>query len=490
MSIATSHEGPFRESARLELPARRLVPPPVGPRRVARALAVAFIAAALLAALAPWQQSVTGSGRVIAYAPLERQQTLEAPIDGRVINWFVQEGMHVEAGERLLDLSDNDPELFERLERERELTVERVASYRERVTALSARVESIDRSQEGAVRAAEARVRVAQDRLDAAEQSLGAAEADLDAQVLNLARHRVLVDQGLVSQRDIELAVLAEARARTARDGARATRDAARGELEAARASLEQARGTRDAESENASASLASAQTDLQNAEAALLRLDTRMARQETQRVVAPRAGTVLRILANQGGEQVKAGDPLLVLVPDTDDRAVELWVDGNDASLIAPGEPVRLQFEGWPAVQFTGWPSVAVGTFGGVVSFVDATDDGRGNFRIVVTPDAEDEPWPATRFLRQGVRANAWVLLNQVSLGFELWRQFNGFPPTIRPHPGTGPARTSAPSGSTGAYGSSYGGGGYGGGSSSYGGGGGSSYGGGGGGYDDEGGY
>jgi len=314
---------------------------------------------------------------------------------------------------------------------------------------------------------------VASDRLESAEQSVVAAEADLDTQILNLARHRVLVDQGLVSQRDLELSILAEARARTARGSARASRDAARGELEAARASLEQARASRDAERENAAASLASAETDLQNAEAALLRLETRVARQATQRIVAPRAGTVLRILANQGGEQVNAGDPLLVLVPDTEDRAVELWIDGNDASLITAGELARLQFEGWPAVQFTGWPSVAVGSFGGVVSFVDATDDGRGNFRIVVTPDPADESWPETRYLRQGVRANGWVLLSRVSLGFELWRQFNGFPPTIQPHPVTGPARTSAPSPGTSRYSGggsgSYGGGSYGG---SYGGG------------------
>ena len=34
-----------------------------------------------------------------------------------------------------------------------------------------------------------------------------------------------------------------------------------------------------------------------------------------------------------------------------------------------------------------------------------------------------------------RGVRANGWVLLNQVSLGFELWRQFNGFPPVVDPN-------------------------------------------------------
>jgi hypothetical protein len=165
---------------------------------------------------------------------------------------------------------------------------------------------------------------------------------------------------------------------------------------------------------------------------AELAQLDVGISRQQAQDVTAPRAGTIFRLVANEGGEQVSAGDTLALLVPDTEDRAVEIWVDGNDAALIGPGRPVRLQFEGWPAVQFTGWPSVAVGTFGGRVAFVDATDDGQGDFRVVVVPDPEDEPWPSARFLRQGVRANGWVLLERVSVGFELWRQLNGFPPVL----------------------------------------------------------
>jgi hypothetical protein len=139
----------------------------------------------------------------------------------------------------------------------------------------------------------------------------------------------------------------------------------------------------------------------------------------------------VLRLLASQGTEMVKTGDAVAIFVPDTADRAVELWVDGNDVPLVADDRHVRLQFEGWPALQFSGWPSVAVGTFGGKVAFVDATDDGKGKFRVVVVPDG-NEPWPSARYLRQGVRANAWVLLGRVRLGYELWRQFNGFPPVV----------------------------------------------------------
>jgi hypothetical protein len=69
-------------------------------------------------------------------------------------------------------------------------------------------------------------------------------------------------------------------------------------------------------------------------------------------------------------------------------------------------------------------------------VAFVDATDDGRGDFRIVVVPDPEDGPWPAASYLRQGVLAKGWILLDRVRLGFEVWRQFNGFPPTTAPPP------------------------------------------------------
>lgn len=52
----------------------------------------------------------------------------------------------------------------------------------------------------------------------------------------------------------------------------------------------------------------------------------------------------------------------------------------------------------------------------------------------MLVKPDPTDIPWPDTRYLRQGVRTNGWVLLNQVPLWFEIWRSMNGFPPVIDP--------------------------------------------------------
>jgi membrane fusion protein, adhesin transport system len=155
---------------------------------------------------------------------------------------------------------------------------------------------------------------------------------------------------------------------------------------------------------------------------------------------MAPVDGKIFRVVARQNGELLKAGDQIAILVPATTKDVVELWMDGNDVPLISEGRPVRIQFEGWPALQFSGWPSIAVGTFGGIVQLVDSTDNGAGKFRVLIAPDPKDEAWPTKNYLRQGVRANGWVLLNQVPLGFELWRQFNGFPPVVsRNEPGTG---------------------------------------------------
>lgn len=84
----------------------------------------------------------------------------------------------------------------------------------------------------------------------------------------------------------------------------------------------------------------------------------------------------------------------------------VQIWLDGNDAPLVAAGRHVRLQFEGWSAIQFAGWPSVAVDTFGGTVVSVDMVDNGKGKFRCQILPDkTETIQWPQDRFLRQGVR-------------------------------------------------------------------------------------
>ncbi|NBT58193.1 HlyD family efflux transporter periplasmic adaptor subunit [bacterium] len=297
---------------------------------------ILFVLVFLGLILLPWQQTAGGWGRVIAYSPNDRPQEISAPVDGRIAKWHVVEGSKVKEGDLLVDLTDNDPEILERLKAERDALAKRVM----------------------------------------------AAEAAVTTSKINLDRQKALVEKGLSAQRAFEQA-----------------------NLEYTKFLVDEA-----------------------NASAELARMDVRLARQLTQAVRSPIAGTILRVMPGQGAQIVKAGQMLALIVPETESRAVELWVAGNDMPLIRDGAEVRLQFEGWPAIQFSGWPGAAYGTYGGKVALIDASDSGQGKFRLIVTP-LENEPWPNGAYLRQGVRALGWVLLSRVSLGYEIWRRFNGFP-------------------------------------------------------------
>lgn len=413
-----------------------LVPPVRAQRTLARLLIGALALIALVLVLTPWQQTSPGTGRVIAYVPEERQQNLDAPIEGRVLRWHVREGSTVKQGDPIVDLSDNDPEILTRLRSERQALEARVDSARARASALQSRIALLADSRSNAIAAAESRVAMAAQRVVAAEQAVTLAEAHLTAARLNIERQRSLAAGGLTSRRQLELTELEETRSQTELERARVTLSAAKAERIALESDRLKAETDAHAAIDDARASQAAAEADVANASAELSRVDVRLARQATQSVVAPRSGTVFRIVANgHTGEVVKAGDVLAILVPDTTDRAVELWVSGNDLPLLREGGEARVQFEGWPAVQFSGWPAIAVGTFAGRVSLVDAADDGAGKFRVLIVPPP-DTPWPDPIYLRQGVRALGWIQLGRVRLGYELWRQFNGFPPSLPSEP------------------------------------------------------
>jgi adhesin transport system membrane fusion protein len=405
---------------------------PRASRVLARLLLILMALAIVLLIVTPWQQNVAGTGRVIAYHPEERPQNVQAPVDGRIVQWYVVEGTTVKKGDPLVDLTDNDPEIMQRLAEERGALVRSITETERRMRAIEDRVGGLRSTQTTGVEAADLRVRMARERVAAAEQSVSAAKAAQVTAALNLERQTALAGKGLTSTRFVELAQLEAAQKVADVDRAVAALNAARHE----QASLDQDRLRTDADADTrideAWAAHASAASDLAKARADLTRLDGRVARQATQKVSSPVDGTVWRVLARQNGEFLKAGATLVVIVPRTTRTVVELFVGGNDVPMVHAGRTVRLQFEGWPALQFSGWPSVAVGTFGGRVLLVDATDDGKGKFRVLVEPDPADEPWPSSRYLRQGVRANGWVLLDVVSLGYELWRQFNGFPPVV----------------------------------------------------------
>lgn len=404
--------------------------------RMARSLLTILLLLLIFLALTPWQQNVRGLGRVVAYAPAERQQIIAAPVEGRIGHWLVREGSQVKRGEVIGELLDNDPLLLQRLQSEQQAMLDRKTAVDNRLETFRTQLQMAEQARPQALAAAESRIAMAKQRRISATQNLDAAQAAKKTASLNLARQRQLREKGLASQRTLELAQLDTAQRDAETNRAHAALQAADSEIQAMSADLQKLAADTQAAIEKTRSELNKAVEDQNYLLADLLKLETRLARQQTQTIIAPQDGTVLRLLANPGAELIKAGQALAILVPDTRQRAVELWVDGNDLPLIVTGSRVRLQFEGYPAIQFGGWPEFSVGSFAGQVALIDASDDGKGHFRILVAPDPDDLPWPDPRFLRQGVRVNGWVLLGRVTLGYELWRIFNGFPPLVLPEP------------------------------------------------------
>jgi membrane fusion protein, adhesin transport system len=71
------------------------------------------------------------------------------------------------------------------------------------------------------------------------------------------------------------------------------------------------------------------------------------------------------------------------------------------------------------------GWPAGSTGVFASRVVAVSPTPAADGKFRILLVPT---EPWPDE--LALGTGTYGVLLLKNVPLWYEIWRQFNGFPP------------------------------------------------------------
>lgn len=423
------------------LPALRLVQTPRSVRRFARAMGFILLATVLALGFLPWRQSVSGAGRVVGFAPLDREFRVEAPLYGRVAAWHVREGSAVRGprveggrevpGDLIATISNNDPEYLRALEDQADRVRDKLRAYQDQLDTYSRIVETMRSARDQAIEVARNDVEVGRQKLAAEERELEALRAKRETDAIQQGRIGRLAPQGLASGREKELADLALRESDAKQRKAAVYVEAARIDLRAKQEKLKEVEA-------KTLADVVKVENDAQGAAAKvaetgkeLLEIESKVRNQRSQEVRAPRDGVIQRLLVNQGTEQVKDGDPIAVLVPAASELAVELWLDGNDTPLVAPGDPVRLQFEGWPAVQFAGWPSVAVGTFGAKVALIDPTDNGKGKFRILVVPDVGAR-WPSNRYLRQGVRANGWVLLREVRLGYEVWRRLNGFPQAV----------------------------------------------------------
>ena len=400
---------------------------------------------ALIIAFVPWTQTITVTGQLSAYSPYERPQDIEAQITGRIKKWHVFEGVRVKNGELIMELDDYDPQfmspdLLRLLEQRKAALEDNRKAATDRADQLDKRIKDMQNLVKAAVPSADARVVEAENKVREAEQKVAAAKIDVETANLNIDRHQQLASQGLVSQRELELAIQGAIGSKADLQGAQAALKGAQQGMKALRfgrdqISAEVLQRLLDAEASRAGA-IAEAARALDQLADTELRLSNAGQRRAAGRILSPVDGTVVRMAQVGPGETVKQGDKLVRISPASADKAVEMRADGIDAPLLNVGRKVRLLFYGIPAIPLPAWPEIMAGTYGGIIKVIDMVDDGKGNYRFWVVPDPEDRPWPEQTHVRQGTKAMGWVILNRVPLWYELWRRFNLFPPDYQEGP------------------------------------------------------
>ena len=410
---------------------------------------ISFLILPFVLLMVPWQQTVKGRGQIVAFAPTERKRVITARVTGQISKWHVVEGSKVKVGDPIADIDDNDVGLSSRLESQRDFLLSRRKAAEEEVAEQGRTVQAQERSMNAAIRGAKANYDAALLQIDVTKETGKNSEF-----AYGFEKRRYEMFEKLYKDRQF-----GGLESELNRDEAKMRADRSATELKRAEVEVKKAEATLinnddlvfQAEATWLSniavtrANKSKAEQNIFTIDRELQEIDCRIERFKARFVKSPCNGIIHTVTANvgEGGIYVKEGDELAIIVPDTSDRVVEILIDGTDAPLVAShimengkGPHVRLQFEGWPALQMAGWPSLAIGTFGGRVRQLDPSDDGYGRFRIIVEPESmfDEDQWPENTYLRQGNQVVGWVFLNKVKLGYELWRQFNGFPPELMP--------------------------------------------------------
>jgi membrane fusion protein, multidrug efflux system len=227
-------------------------------------------------------------------------------------------------------------------------------------------------------------VRSAEEAMRAAQAAVERARADLATAESDLKRQQDLFAQKAGTRHDVE-------HAQQARDVAKASLDAASAQLAMARDQHHLAQ-SRVAEAEGhvtqstpvdqaVAAAAASARLAAARVTAARVALDKARLQRSYATVTAPAAGTISKLGAH-AGQQVMAGQPLLMLVP-VDSYVIANFKEGQVGRMKA-GDPVDVEIDAYPGQTFHGVVDTVSPATGARFSMIPP-DNATGNFVKVV---------------------------------------------------------------------------------------------------------
>jgi multidrug resistance efflux pump len=403
---------------------------------ISRILLSVFVIFILILFL-PWTQNVRVNGFVGTLNPDQKPQTVNSIIGGKITKWYVREGDYVKKGDTIVEISEvkmeySDPDLLERFKEQLNSKINAIKSYEDKVNVLEDRINAISKISN--IKINQSKNYFIQSKLKVESDSIDLKAAETNYAIANEQFNRIeeLFKQGLKSLTDLEQRKLklqeSEAKLLSAKNKFLTSKNQQINSDAEINSQVNQyIDNISKAESEKFEtlSKLFEARAEVAKMENMLNNYEFRS---ELYIITAPKDGFVTRSSKSGLGEIIKEGDEVITIAPSEYDPAIELYINPMDIPLMKKGQKVRIIFDGWPSIVFAGWPDLSMGTFGGVIVGMDYSISNNGKYRLLVSPDKNDVPWPSV--LRIGSGTVGMILLNDVPVWYEVWRQFNGFPP------------------------------------------------------------
>jgi len=385
----------------------------------------------------PWTQNIRAKGNVTTLYQEGRPQELNTIIAGRVMKWNVKEGDFVKKGDTILQLGEVKPEYFDPklLERTQQQIVAKqmaIDAYEQKANTANTQIGALESARELKLNQLEIKTRQLLLKQLSDSNDVVAVNNEWQIAKRQIESAKTMLDSGVIALIDFERRKATYQNAIAKKVSAENKLLQTKQELNAIKVEINftiqeyadkiaKAQGERYGSMSNMSSGAA----DVSKLENLYSNYDIR---NQLYYITAPQNGQVTKAKKAGIGEMVKEGEMLVEIVPEKAQLAVELYIDPMDLPLINIGQPIRFIFDGYPAIVFSGWPAASYGTFSGIISAIERSTSENGKFRVLAIENKLEKPWPNQ--LRVGGGASGIALLKNVRIGYELWRNINGFPP------------------------------------------------------------
>lgn len=398
---------------------------------------VGIFVIAIIFLFLPWTQNIRATGNLTTFEPDKRPQIVNSILAGKIEEWYVFEGDYVKKGDTIVYISEVkedyfNPEISKYYDDQLLAKKNSLDAYNIKIDAINSQQQVIIKDNK--LKLLQLENEIKQNSLKVKSDSI---ELVNERNNFRIAQERFdrmekLYQQGLKSKTDYESRALTLQSSRTNLQNLENKLQISINELRNSEIEYNSIQNILLEKQAKIQSELSAALSSKFDTEIEINKLSNQInilkVRQNYYYITAPQEGYITKTLKSGIGEIIKEGTEIVSIMPVNYNLLAELYVLPMDLPLIHKKQKVRLTFDGWPSIIFSGWPNSSIGTFAGKVYAIDNFISENGKYRVLIKPDKNEVDWP--KQLRVGGGAVGLMLLNEVPVWYELWRQVNGFPP------------------------------------------------------------